>query len=36
MLNPRNLWIAINPCDLHDLIAQVLAGKNINLDEFDA
>jgi len=33
MLNPPSLWITINPCDLHDPIAQVLAGENINLDD---
>ena len=32
MLNPPSLWITINPCDLHDPIAQVFAGENINLD----
>ena len=36
MLNPPSLWITINPCDLHDPIAQVFAGENIDLDEFDA
>ena len=36
MLNPPSLWITINPCDLHDPIAQVFAGENINLDNFDA
>ncbi|KIJ13524.1 hypothetical protein PAXINDRAFT_13640 [Paxillus involutus ATCC 200175] len=30
------LWITINPCDLHDPIAQVFAGENIDLDEFNA
>lgn len=33
MLNPPSLWITINPCDLHDPIAQVFAGENINLDD---
>jgi len=36
MLNPPSLWITINPCDLHDPIAQVFAGENIDLDNFDA
>ena len=36
MLNPPSFWITINPCDLHDQIAQVFAGEKINLDEFDA
>ena len=36
MLNPPSLWITINPCNLHDPIAQVFAGENIDLDEFDA
>jgi len=36
MLNPPTLWITINPCDLHDPIAQVFAGEQINLDDFNA
>ena len=36
MLNPPSLWITINPCDLHDPIAQVLAGEEIDLDSFHA
>jgi hypothetical protein len=36
MLNPPSLWITINPCDLHDPIAQVFAGENINMDNFMA
>ncbi|KIJ21317.1 hypothetical protein PAXINDRAFT_151862 [Paxillus involutus ATCC 200175] len=35
MLNPPSLWITINPCDLHNPIAQVFARENIDLDEFD-
>jgi hypothetical protein len=35
MLNPPSLWITINPCDLHDPIAQVFAGEHIDLDDFD-
>ncbi|KIK22654.1 hypothetical protein PISMIDRAFT_651606, partial [Pisolithus microcarpus 441] len=34
MLNPPSLWITINPCDLHDPIAQVFAGERINMDKF--
>ncbi|KIK17450.1 hypothetical protein PISMIDRAFT_15084 [Pisolithus microcarpus 441] len=34
MLNPPSLWLTINPCDLHDPIAQVFTGENINLDNF--
>jgi hypothetical protein len=36
MLNPPSLWITINPCDLHDPIAQVFAGENINMDDLAA
>lgn len=36
MKNPPSLWITINPTDTHDPIAQVLAGEDINLDEFDS
>ena len=35
MLNPPSLWLTINPCDLHDPIAQVFAGENIDLDLFN-
>ena len=35
-LNPPSLWITINPCDLHDPIAQVFCGEEINLDSFMA
>jgi hypothetical protein len=35
-LGPPTLWMTINPCDLHDPIAQVFAGEKINLDEFEA
>ncbi|KAI6143859.1 hypothetical protein EDD17DRAFT_1795140 [Pisolithus thermaeus] len=28
------LWIMINPCDLHDPIAQVFAGERIDMDNF--
>lgn len=36
MLNPPSLWVTINPCDLHDPIAQVFAGEEIDLDRFNA
>ena len=36
MLNPPTLWITINPCDLHDPIAQVFAGEQIDLDKFQS
>ncbi|KAF9236933.1 hypothetical protein BU15DRAFT_88924 [Melanogaster broomeanus] len=32
MMNPFTLWITINPCNLHDPIAQVFAGEDINMD----
>jgi len=32
--NPPSLWITFNPSDLHDPIAQVFAGENIDLDAF--
>jgi hypothetical protein len=31
---PPSLWITINPSDIHDPIAQVFAGENIDLDSF--
>ncbi|KAK0209739.1 hypothetical protein IW262DRAFT_1281183, partial [Armillaria fumosa] len=34
LFNPPNLWITINPNDTHDPIAQVIAGKKIDLDDF--
>jgi len=36
MLNPPTLWITINPCDLHDPIAQVFVGEHIHLDRFES
>ncbi|PBK58622.1 hypothetical protein ARMSODRAFT_900264, partial [Armillaria solidipes] len=33
-MNPPSLWVTINPCDLHDPIAQVFAGEDIDLDNF--
>ena len=34
--NPPSLWLTINPADTQDPIAQVLCGKDIDLDRFDA
>ncbi|KAG8726742.1 hypothetical protein FRC10_006807 [Ceratobasidium sp. 414] len=33
-LNPLTLWMTINPDDLHDPIAQVFAGEEIDMDNF--
>ncbi|OCH87122.1 hypothetical protein OBBRIDRAFT_837649 [Obba rivulosa] len=33
-MNPPSLWITINPSDLHDPIAQIFAGEQIDLDAF--
>src|SRR5882724_6027558 len=33
-LKPPSVWLTINPDDLHDPIAQVFAGEQINLDDF--
>lgn len=33
-LNPPNVWITINPDDLHDPIAQVFVGEQIDMDAF--
>ncbi|KAF8441076.1 hypothetical protein L210DRAFT_3363751, partial [Boletus edulis BED1] len=33
--SPPSLWITINPSDIHDPIAQVFAGSDINLDNFE-
>ncbi|KAG2336078.1 hypothetical protein BDR05DRAFT_978863 [Suillus weaverae] len=35
MKNPPSLWITINPTDTHDPIAQVFAGEDIDLDNFN-
>ncbi|KAM6496780.1 hypothetical protein JOM56_007253, partial [Amanita muscaria] len=35
-LGPPYVWITINPSDLHDPVAQVFAGENIDLDNFSA
>ncbi|KAF8338900.1 uncharacterized protein EI90DRAFT_2907994 [Cantharellus anzutake] len=32
---PLSLWVTINPSNLHDPIAQVFCGEEIDLDEFD-
>ena len=34
VLGPPSLWITINPSDLHDPIAQIFAGEEIDLDKF--
>lgn len=31
---PPSIWMTINPCDLHDPVAQVLTGEDIDLDDF--
>ncbi len=36
MKNPPCLWLTINPVDVHDPIAQVFAGADIDLDAFCA
>jgi Helitron helicase-like domain at N-terminus len=33
-LNPPSIWITINPVDIHDPVAQVFAGENIDMDRF--
>lgn len=35
-LGGPSLWLTINPADIHDPIAQVFAGENIDLDSFNA
>lgn len=35
MKNPPSLWITINPTDIHDPIAQVMTGADIDLDSFN-
>ena len=32
---PPSLWVTINPSDIHDPIAQVFTGADIDLDNFD-
>lgn len=34
VFGPPSLWLTINPSDIHDPIAQVLTGVDINLDDF--
>jgi len=33
ILNPPSIWITINPCDLHDPLAQVFAGEDVCMDD---
>ncbi|THH11046.1 hypothetical protein EW146_g8175 [Bondarzewia mesenterica] len=33
---PPTVWMTVNPCDLHDPIAQVFAGHTIDMDAFIA
>ena len=33
MLNPPSIWLTINPCDLHDPIAQLFAGEKIKMED---
>jgi hypothetical protein len=35
-LGPPSLWITINPSDLHNPIAQIFAGEDIDMDNFMA
>ena len=35
MLNPPSLWLTINPSDTNDPIAQIMAGAEINMDDFE-
>ncbi|KIL55393.1 hypothetical protein M378DRAFT_188670 [Amanita muscaria Koide BX008] len=34
-LGPPSIWMTINPADIHDPIAQLLCGEEINIDQFD-
>ena len=34
--NVPSIWLTINPDDIHDPIAQVFAGEQIDLDAFEA
>ena len=36
VFGPPSLWITVNPSDLHDPIAQVFAGEEIDMDNFVA
>ena len=33
MLNPPSIWITINPCNLHDPLAQVFVGEDVSMDD---
>ena len=35
ILNPPSIWLTVNPNDLHDPVAQVFIGEEINLDDSD-
>jgi hypothetical protein len=35
-LRPPSLWLTINPVNLHDPVAQVFAGEEIDMDNFVA
>ncbi|KAJ3568696.1 hypothetical protein NP233_g5549 [Leucocoprinus birnbaumii] len=35
MFGPPAIWLTVNPSDTHDPIVQFLAGKDIDLDNFD-
>ena len=35
-LNPPSFWMTINPCDLHDPIAQVFCGEEVDMNNFMA
>jgi hypothetical protein len=34
LLRPPSVWMTINPTDLHDPIAQIFCGENIDMDRF--
>ncbi|KAH7868241.1 uncharacterized protein C8R40DRAFT_1009080, partial [Lentinula edodes] len=36
MINAPNLWVTLNPSDINNPIAQVFAGEQIDLNNFDA
>ena len=35
MFNPPNIWATINLADVHNPIAQVMTGSDINLNKFN-
>ena len=35
MRNPPSIWLTINPCDLHDPIAQIFVGQKIDLNRLE-